>query len=351
MYREFVGLLLVIHSGAFTTPLNIGRQGVLLAKFKTTIARPAENVDSLPDAAPVVVVSKDAKFGWDKDRPKKSLENYGQSHTASQFVLNVVEGFHWASFVPAFVSFYAIIKYHDVWLALLDGDPLRLALWCVVALLPVFSGMAPIFAHVYEDWQVAPSVDPMDDDDDNNNNNNGELLYVPTEYTNERLRQVAYSILFTGLGLSSTIEGHAYHGWETSLVPLAISLVLFAYACLGDRNHLVSDYLAPLFAKYDKTGKGLSVLPVPVSSLLFFVYGQIIMLTFALLPLAALVDDIVLKAAILVPPMLQGVGGLIEGFVAEVKFDQRLHLLAIVGLVSSACLQAWSFFQLGAYLS
>ena len=160
-----------------------------------------------------------------------------------------------------------------------------------------------------------------------------------------------YSILFMGLGLAGVLEGLAYHGWETSPELLAIATGLFAYACLGDKKNLVSNYVTPFFRKGDTAEKGLSVMPVPVSTLLFFVYGQITMFTLALFPLAAQVDDVVLKAAILVPPLLNGGGGMIEGFLAEVKFDQRLHLLAIVALLFSTSVQSWSFFQLGEYFS
>ena len=293
-----------------------------------TIGRHAQLIQNNDKA-----VDRPPKFGWDKDSPKPSLEfaSIQTSHTATPWFLNVVEVAHWMLAVPCFMGSFAVMKYHDVWFQVFDEDSLRLLLWCLAPLLQYVSSLPFMVVHSYDDWQIAP------------------VGADETIYSNGRLREVAYSFLFTLQGLASLAFVHAYLGWSTTATQtgLGVSAVLLFHACWGDKNHKLSQYLAPFFDNNE------SVLPVPVSTAFFMLYSQILAILFVYTPLASQVVDNnngVLKLAIFFSPIAGAMGGMIEGIGAETTFDQRYHFMAALTMMAGVSAQAWSLFQLGQVL-
>jgi hypothetical protein len=274
------------------------------------------------------------KLGWDKDPPKSSLVRLGKSYTASQWMLNAVEAMHWIIFIPALASAYAVMEYRDVWFNLFDGDALRVTLWLLAPVAAAVAGLAPIMAHVYEDWQIGPTRDPVRDED-----------YNPSDYVNGRLREVAYGLLFTGLGISGSMSFIAYQGY--SLATVVPCLLLLMYGALGNKKHMVSDYLTPLFFK--DVDQSIQVVPVSVPNMVFFVFSQIMAASFVYGPLASQVNDdhVALKVAIMLPQLLFMTGGILDACVAEIGFDQRVHFAVSFCLSLGAIAQAWANFQLG----
>jgi hypothetical protein len=136
---------------------------------------------------------------------------------------------------------------------------------------------------------------------------------------------------------------HAYQG--LALAPL--NLAMLAYAILGDRNHRVSSYLKDYFPNHTE----ITVMPLPVCKMIFFVYSQILAAAFVFVPLSSQVDSFVLKAAILLPQFFFALGGTIEALKAEIDFDQRYHLAASFQFFVGVSLQALFLFEIGEYLS
>jgi len=94
------------------------------------------------------------KFAWEKEKPKQSLTEFGTSHTAVPWILNVVEASHWSLFLPTFAASYAVVSHLDTWQQAFgdDGDTsLRLCLWILAPVVQAFAGLPPIVAHIYED--------------------------------------------------------------------------------------------------------------------------------------------------------------------------------------------------------
>jgi len=200
-----------------------------------------------------------------------------------------------------------------------------------------FAGLPPIVAHIYEDWQVSPSVEPLASEE-----------YSPEVYTNERLRKVANLLLMSGLGVAALVESFAYHGADLPLDILSGGLL--AWAVLGDKNNLVSNYVSPFFNQSEDRSLDITVLPFPVSTLVFFVYSQILVLGTTVLPLVHQVSgdgNLPLQLAIVLPQFLAMIGGYLEGGVTEAKFDQRVHIGAVGTFFSGFALTAWSLYELG----
>ncbi|CAB9519549.1 expressed unknown protein [Seminavis robusta] len=276
------------------------------------------------------------KFAWDKDPPKTSLAAFGTTHTASPFILNAIEIAHWALIVPAFMGSLAVMQHVDVWMNVLGGDALRVSLFLLAPMMQWVAGLPPIIHHIYEDWQVAPSVLP-------------ELEgYHPTDYANERLRSVANTLLLTGQGCASLMQAHAYQG---SPLPALLSACVLIYAIVGDKNNLMSNHILHLFNHNKDNPMNVTIVPAPVSSVVFFMYSQITALALALGPLAARVDSVPLKLGIVLPLVFFIIGGVSEGCITEAKFDQRVHLLAVGSFFSAFAVNAWTMSQLGQYLA
>ena len=205
--------------------------------------------------------------------------------------------------------------------------------------------------HVYEDWQVAPALkedgNMVLSRSDEEQDEFYSIAAMPNveEANNERLRQAAYSLLFTGLGIGSTMSFHAYQGWSDSPwgpLSLLTSAALLAYSCYGDKNNLISKAL-------DKP----SLVPISVPTLIWLIYSQIMVFAFAYLPLAFQLGEgnYGLKAMVVIPQFLTAAGGMVEGLLGETTYDQRWHLVAVMIIGTGAALQCAALYQVGAYLS
>ena len=186
----FFPLLFSSSALAFQAPLP--QAGFGLAQ-KTSITLHATRVD-LPEKERN---PRDVRFAWDKGLPKKSLASIGQTHTATPWILNTIEAAHWLTIPPCFVASYAIMEYHDVWYRMFDGDSLRVLLWLLAPMVTAVAGLAPTMSHIYEDWQIAPSVDPNSE------------TYDRTVYVDGRLREISYTLLFLGLSVAALMTALA----------------------------------------------------------------------------------------------------------------------------------------------
>ncbi len=66
------------------------------------IAPQGSDLSSLPETSPLELPDKiypEYTWAFQKGSPKTSLESIGQSQTAKQSVLNLIELIHWASFL------------------------------------------------------------------------------------------------------------------------------------------------------------------------------------------------------------------------------------------------------------
>jgi hypothetical protein len=285
------------------------------------------------------------KFGWVKAPPKESLVLTGKVDIASPLLLNVIEAAHWMLSVPLFASSYAVLDHFDTWLRLFDGDTLRVFLWLVSPIIMSMGTLAPIFEHIYEDWQIAPSVDPQDES------------YNPDVFVNERLREISYSVLMVTLGVANIANVYAYQGLSpasSAVPPLLLSLGLLAYGCLGDKQNLLSRFVTPRVADGSRPHDQyyLSILPRTVSAGVFSCFSYLYVWWAVTGPLLHQLggDHMPVSMALLGFQILTPLGGIIEGQVAEVEFDQRYHFLsATLYLVGAAC-NAWSLFELGRLL-
>jgi hypothetical protein len=205
--------------------------------------------------------------------------------------------------------------------------------------------------HTYEDWQIAPGLDDEGNMVVSRSNPVPEKFYsaevIPniSMANNERLRETCETILFTILGLANVMLFHAFQGWSDNLwgpVSLVTSMLLLTYACLGDKNQVIS-----------RVFNMPSLSPITISTALWFVYSQIVVSFFVYFPLANMLGDENhgLKVAVVLSPYLIGAGGAVEGLIGETTFDQKWHIIASLLFMVAYLMQAIAFLNVGAYLS
>jgi hypothetical protein len=263
--------------------------------------------------------------------------------------------------IPAFLASYAIMSHIDTWQTFFQGDVLRTCFWCGAPFLLMAAYIPPVLMHMYEDWQVAPSrLEGVPSLPISTTLTDGNLPQPQQQmstafiqdYNNLRLRQVAQNVLFGLLGLSALMNHHALSGWQ--FAPL--SLVMVVMACLGDQNHLVSQYIpAKQWFRTDEI-----LLPVPVTTMTVFVYANTLqtlsywnLATCHLQPVSGSSigsDDplfwMIQVALVLSFPII-GVGGAYEGLVTEAHFNQWDHLRGVLLMHAGFLVQVWALFQVG----
>jgi hypothetical protein len=247
--------------------------------------------------------------GWNKASPKKSLCDIGMAHTASSFMLNLVELVHWTPAVPAFFMAQSVLDNSEKWTVYFDNDTQRTLLFLLSPVIAFFGGLPGIMMHTYEGWQVAPFDSPLRGEEENTN-------VVVSDKNNQWLRIVAYFFIFNmqyiGLqAFSYAVLGHLKY----------LSILGFFIGYLGNQ-----DCKATFNFKWRHTTGG-STFPLAWVTLIPFVLSASLNM-YAFSKLGVLVH--MSTVASLAPPLLIASGGIIEGLFAETVFDQKIHALAVI---------------------
>lgn len=257
-------------------------------------------------------------WGWNKAKPKKSLEEIGMANTASWFNLNLVELVHWTPVIPALLMAASILQNNDTWTNYFNGDQNRTLLLLLSPIVAFFGGLPGIMMHTYEGWQVAPFDNPLEGENHNTN-------VVVSEKNNQWLRIVAYFFIFTMQYLGLQAFSYAILGPDALggfIGPISIMGFFIAY--LGNQ-----DYKATFYFKWGKT-EGGSTFPLAWATLIPFIFSATLNLyAFSHLGKVIFPGPLHLIRS-LAPPILIALGGAIEGLFAETVFDQKIHAFAVI---------------------
>jgi hypothetical protein len=264
---------------------------------------------------------KKPAWGWDKAKPKTSLSDPNalgpdlppdQAHTAKQLNLNLVQLVHWTPIVPAFLMAKAVYFNSGKWDALLDGDKSRSLLMLLSPIIAFFGGLPGIMMHTYEGWQVAPFKNPLQDPN-----------FKVADYNNQWLRIVAYQFIFVMQYVGLITFAVGILGYELFNNRFAgVAILLFFVGYVGNQ-----------FPKLNLQLFQHNTLPLSWYTIVAFAVG----IVFNILAFAKLGEhvfpDLGLKPRLiksLLPPILIGLGGGIEGLLAETRFNQWIHFFAVV---------------------
>lgn len=268
--------------------------------------------------------NNDFTDGWSfqKAPPKTSLKTVGpgnkdQSETAVAWILNLVEGAHWLTFLPTFLGTYAVMLNHDFWLNMFGESELRVLLWCLAPFVS-FVGALPAFTmHTYESWQIAPfkSVDEN---------------FSIQDFNNSRLREIVYKYLFIFQSIGLLMANHGYDGF--SLIGISVALVLLSY--VGDQSEK---------ATFEFNGQ--EVFPVPIVVLPLFIWAVVFNLWISVDLASHVGSNTLVHWGLIISPILASAGGVVEGVIAESTFNQWIHLYAVIILFAGSSLQFYSLLQ------
>jgi hypothetical protein len=247
--------------------------------------------------------------GWNKAQPKKSLCDIGMAHTASTFMLNLVELVHWTPLIPAFMMAQSILNNIYEWTVYFDGDTQRTLLFLLSPIIAFFGGLPGIMMHTYEGWQVAPFDSPLRGESENTN-------VVVSDKNNQWLRIVAYFFIFNMQYIGLQAFSYAILGRLKLL-----SILGFFIGYLGNQDHK-----ATFNFKWRKTTGG-STFPLAWTTLIPFMFAASLNM-YAFTKLGIICHYSVFSS--LVPPVLIALGGVIEGLFAETVFDQKIHAFAVI---------------------
>ena len=257
-------------------------------------------------------------WGWNKAEPKKSLYVINMAKTANAWMLNFVEFIHWAPIIPAFLMAQSILSNNDKWTFYFDNDQQRTLFFLLSPIVAFFGGLPGIMMHTYEGWQVAPFDSPLRGEDEENN--------VIIKYANNQwLRIVAYFFIFNmqyiGLqAFSYAILGPTYFNGYMKF----LSVLGFFIGYLGNQ-----DYKATFHFRWPNTVGG-STFPLAWSTLIPFIMSATLnMYAFTKLGNVSYPGFFHYINSLL-PPLLIGLGGAIEGLFAETIFDQKIHAFAVI---------------------
>ena len=257
-------------------------------------------------------------WGWNKAKPKTSLYLCDQAETANTLMLNFVEFVHWAPIIPAFLMAQSILSNSDKWTLYFDNDQQRTLLFLLSPIVAFFGGLPGIMMHTYEGWQVAPFDSPLRGEEEEQN--------VIIKYNNNQwLRIVAYFFIFNMqyIGLQSfsyAILGPTYFNGYMKF----LSVLGFFIGYLGNQ-----DYKATFHFKWPNTVGG-STFPLAWSTLIPFIMSATLNIyAFSMLGNLTYPGFFHYFNSIL-PPLLIGLGGAIEGLFAETIFDQKIHAFAVI---------------------
>lgn len=255
-------------------------------------------------------------WGWNKAEPKESLYEIGMAHTASRFMLNIIELVHWAPIIPAFLMAQSVLSNSEKWTSYFDNDQTRTLLFLLSPIVAFFGGLPGIMMHTYEGWQVAPFDSPLRGESEDTN-------VIVSDKNNQWLRIVAYFLIFNmqyiGLqAFSYAVLGPTY--FYGCLQFLSVTGFLVGY--LGNQ-----DYKATFYFKWRET-EGGSTFPLAWTTLVPFIMSASLNL-YAFSNLGSLAFPGYFSIInSLAPPILIALGGVVEGIFAETVFDQKLHLFS-----------------------
>ena len=175
-----------------------------------------------------------------------------------------------------------------------------------------FGGIPGIMMHTYEGWQVAPFKNPLQDQN-----------FKVFDYNNQWLRIVAYQFMFVmqyvGL-ITFTLGMLGYKLFDNLFAGIAILLFFVGY--LGNQ-----------FPKLNLQLFQHNTLPLSWYTIFAFAFGIVFNgVAFAKIG-EHVFPDLELSARLiksLLPPVLIGLGGGIEGLLAETRFNQWIHFFAVV---------------------
>ena len=248
--------------------------------------------------------------GWNKAPPKKSLFEIGMAHTANAFMLNLVELVHWTPIIPAFLMAQCIFNHNEAWTVIFGGDSQRTLLFILSPIISFFGGLPGIMMHTYEGWQVAPFDNPLRGQSEDTN-------VVVSDKNNQWLRIVAYFFIFNMQYLGLQAFSYAVLGPTYFFGFLKFLSVLgFFIGYLGNQDHK-----ATFNFKWKQTAGG-STFPLAWTTLIPFILAASLNV-YAFFTLGKTLSS-------LFPPILIGLGGVIEGLFAETIFDQKIHAFAVI---------------------
>jgi hypothetical protein len=276
-------------------------------------------------------------WGWNKAKPKKSLEEIGMANTASWFNLNLVELVHWTPVIPALLMAQSILENNNTWTIYFHGDQIRTLLLLLSPIVAFFGGLPGIMMHTYEGWQVAPFDNPLEGENHNTN-------VVVSEKNNQWLRIVAYFFIFTMQYVGLQSFSYAILGPDAlgGLIG-PISIMGFFIAYLGNQ-----DYKATFYFKWSNS-EGGSTFPLAWATLIPFIFSATLNLyAFSYLGEVIFPGPLYLIPS-LAPPILIALGGAIEGLFAETVFDQKIHAFAVI-LFNSGFWLEYDFLERAAHI-
>ncbi len=257
-------------------------------------------------------------WGWNKPEPKKSLYLIDMAKTANTLMLNFVELIHWMPIIPAFLMAQSILSNNDKWTVYFNNDQLRTLMFLLSPIVSFFGGLPGIMMHTYEGWQVAPFDSPLRGEKEDTN-------VIVSDNNNQWLRIVAYFFIFNMqyIGLQSfsyaVLGPSHFNGYLKSL-----SVIGFLIGYLGNQ-----DYKATFHFKLPNTHGG-TTFPLAWSTLIPFILSATLnMYAFTQLGNLSYPGFFHYFNSIL-PPLLIGLGGAIEGLLAETIFDQKIHAFAVI---------------------
>lgn len=245
---------------------------------------------------------------WQKAAPKRSLAALGQAANARASILTLVQAAHWL-LLPVMVLVGWIIFSASSQLAMRLGSR-----WQVFALLlslafTALGGLCPMLMHAREGWQLAPPAEQVEEGND------------PV------LRIHAYRFLFSGLTAANLCVAVAVFGRAAPALLLVLPAALVVL--LGPGRPLLPWRHA-----------GGLLLPVPIPLALAFLLSSLLKAAALLALFGPALSAIGLPPLLALAPLLaSGLGGGLEGGLAETRFNQWWHLLAILLLDSSALLE------------
>jgi hypothetical protein len=244
-----------------------------------------------------------AVWPWQKSPPKAVLQELGQARSARPWILNLVQLAHWCTVAGTVQVAWLLFERRDA-LSLLLGPDWRVFSLLLSGLVLEAGGLAPMLMHAREDWQVAPSLAGA----------------APQEANDPLLRQQAYRFLFSGLTLGQVLRALAVFG--SGPAALALLLPPALVAVLGPSRPLLP-----------WQRRGVPLLPLAVPLAVAFLLSSLAMLAAMLHLFGPALAAAGLPAALaLAPGVCQGLGGGIEASLAETRFNQWWHLLAVLVL-------------------
>lgn len=254
-------------------------------------------------------------WGWDKAPAKKSLSNPNdlgprlpkdQSWSAKPWELNMVQLVHWTPIVPAVLMAWQVFENAEAWESYL-GTKERVLMMLLSPIVAFFGGLPGIMMHTYEGWMVAPFRNPLENP----------TLDIAT-YNNQWLRIVAYQFIFVMQYVGLQMLSFAVLGPESFGGTLGfLSVAGFFIGYLGNQKPKAT------FLLFEHSTFPLSfwtIVPFILSAVLnmfaFFKFGEHVYAGKGLGGIAA--------------PLLIALGGVIEGLLAETRFNQWIHFFAVV---------------------